>query len=393
MMPSRTVCAFALSSILLVGCSASKPGFVVRDWSTNLRELGIYPMFPPREDVCVGDLFVSPVSADSQKPLSDPTGYVPIGSFHAHVNMKAELDRHYAERNRFPARTVETASGNTSSGMPLPSAGCNGGRTGDLLRQVAFPLFVRAQVNSAQLGAYLPPDVYAVAVRAGASSARSATVSVSAGESYGLPARVALEPFARHWVMMSQEPQATTKINPIELAWLRFAAAGNQDASQRLVDLTLVTELYVVRTFDVSLHASDQAGAAIDVAPASGAPATPTATSASDGANGPANKDTSTPASASSAAQALRDASLAQWRSVPSQPAPGVTAQVLAASTGDVALRATYERPIAIGYRGIRWRVNLETGEMSRSPPPGEANFHQPQSVPKTIDPAPSPAS
>jgi hypothetical protein len=47
-------CAAAL---LTAGCPSSDPGFVQREWTTTMRELGIVPTFPPREDVVVGDVY------------------------------------------------------------------------------------------------------------------------------------------------------------------------------------------------------------------------------------------------------------------------------------------------------------------------------------------------
>ena len=42
----------------LAGCaSPTSPGEVARNWSCKLREMQIRPIFPPREDVHVGDVF------------------------------------------------------------------------------------------------------------------------------------------------------------------------------------------------------------------------------------------------------------------------------------------------------------------------------------------------
>lgn len=41
------------------GCSIA-PGHVQREWSASMRELGVFPLYPPREDVFIGDVFLTP---------------------------------------------------------------------------------------------------------------------------------------------------------------------------------------------------------------------------------------------------------------------------------------------------------------------------------------------
>lgn len=55
----------ALLLILLPACTNTDKGYVQREWSKSLRELGIVPIFPPREDVYVGDIYAYPYDPDS----------------------------------------------------------------------------------------------------------------------------------------------------------------------------------------------------------------------------------------------------------------------------------------------------------------------------------------
>jgi len=45
--------------VCLAGCQTENQLFVQRDWSQSLRELGIVPIFPPREDLVVGDVYAT----------------------------------------------------------------------------------------------------------------------------------------------------------------------------------------------------------------------------------------------------------------------------------------------------------------------------------------------
>lgn len=59
---------------IFFGCSGDR-GYVQREWSLSLRELGIVPVFPPREDIVVGDVYAytfNPESAENQKIFETP---------------------------------------------------------------------------------------------------------------------------------------------------------------------------------------------------------------------------------------------------------------------------------------------------------------------------------
>lgn len=61
----------ALSIILSVNlgsCTSDpiKPFEVQQRWSKNMRQLGIVPVFPPREDFFVGDVYLTSYDPDSE---------------------------------------------------------------------------------------------------------------------------------------------------------------------------------------------------------------------------------------------------------------------------------------------------------------------------------------
>ena len=59
----------AVFCVFLVGCQLFPPsdnfGYVQQKWSKNLRQLGIVPVFPPREDFFVGDIYASKYNPES----------------------------------------------------------------------------------------------------------------------------------------------------------------------------------------------------------------------------------------------------------------------------------------------------------------------------------------
>src|SRR5215471_10553526 len=47
---------------LLTSCSSvDSHGHVYRDWSKRMSEMGIFPVYPPREDIVVGDVYALPL--------------------------------------------------------------------------------------------------------------------------------------------------------------------------------------------------------------------------------------------------------------------------------------------------------------------------------------------
>jgi hypothetical protein len=62
--PTRFI-SITLLAMTVAGCKSPGYGFVQQEWSNNLRQLGIVPIFPPREDIFVGDVYVYPFDPDS----------------------------------------------------------------------------------------------------------------------------------------------------------------------------------------------------------------------------------------------------------------------------------------------------------------------------------------
>lgn len=61
---------------LVLGCSASKPkpGLIAKQWSDNTRQLGISPIYPPRERFEPGDIYLA-VTVPASKIGEMPDGF------------------------------------------------------------------------------------------------------------------------------------------------------------------------------------------------------------------------------------------------------------------------------------------------------------------------------
>lgn len=127
--------AIALVLVLSAGTSgcASDRGYVQRQWSGTFRELGIVPIFPPREDVYVGDVYATaydPEDIRIQNLLDKKYGamtqderalrmQIGVSPPLARLNLNCEAYQTYANTPSWPATTADY---NTILGGPTPES-------------------------------------------------------------------------------------------------------------------------------------------------------------------------------------------------------------------------------------------------------------------------------
>jgi hypothetical protein len=66
---AKRLATLLLAGAVVLGCSPDR-GYVQREWSTTLRELGVVPVFPPREDVFVGDVYAYDFDPESSTTIN-----------------------------------------------------------------------------------------------------------------------------------------------------------------------------------------------------------------------------------------------------------------------------------------------------------------------------------
>jgi hypothetical protein len=400
----RTI-AGAMVVACLCGCNTVKDGFVANQWSRNISELGMHPLFPPREDLYVGDVFLN---ADGDKLPAD-------GLHLASLIVATELSGQYVHRPDLPA----SAAG---------SDGLFGAQIHQMrMKTVALPYFVRVVATGAEVGAFVPVDAMIVKAGFTADSVQSASVTISSASSISLP-WTAVDHFLHDdnggLCLRDEHGSCDTTATMLMLRRVGGYAEsmchapttfqrlfGKRDLSP-YVDLFVVSEVYYGQTFDITLHVSGNAGAALGVTAAASAAvtavsaaassagsaasaadtaagaATTAAAAASAAASGVADKTTAASQAAdaatasakqataaaslaaSAAAAAINASDLATAQSAAMRAdiaraqqlapaAPGVSVTFGQSSSGDVGLRQTYDHPIAIGYRGVTFKVNL----------------------------------
>jgi hypothetical protein len=341
----RTQNFFALGIFLLAaGCCTDKHGYVAKEWSRMMREEQVTPVFPPREDFRVGDVFLSTRNPTNDPNLVEAKGYVPVPLLLDWVSVNQPLLEKYKLRGEFPRTpTNHLERAGTNGEMQIVpgefeavSDKVFGEDTmPDRLRHVGFPEFSFAKVNKASVQAVIPVEGLNLLLGANWAKATEGALKISSGESYSLPAAV-LDPFVRTQLLVTN----TTHFKP---AYKNLLIPAINSSPEKKVWLTVVTEVFFARTLDVSFSLKNAFGGSLG--------ANPTLPSAGQGLDLATN--------ALAIAGALEKLNIELLK----QSQPGGSVSVVHASTRAIGLRRTYIRPVAVGFRGYVIEVSLKGEE------------------------------
>lgn len=363
------------------GCMTTPPGHVVREWSTTIRELGITPIFPPREDVQVGDIYMAPIVPSEEKTVLESKGYLPLGLWVGAAKITDVVSSFYSKRSSFPV-TSKTGSDQPRTTNPDVLMDTDKQR----LRLVGFPMFMSTSLSSGNLSGLIPAEAVGIAASAGFTMGRRVTVSIPRAESYAVPAAVL---FNKLTAAAESNDKAQKKWNVVESGGFNpqdidiylpteqktILAKNGLWHENNYAYVRVITEVFYARELDITIESSRGAGFAFDVRPPTNLsvslPMTSSAASSNPAAlpnalpNGNTESSDNPPPPAGTrgvqfqqptpqqiAAELNRQLDEGMQRSIPS-----VGARFVSAGNNGVGLRVTFERPIAVGYRGMLLKV------------------------------------
>jgi len=396
------------------GCSSPtvEPGYVAKQWAVAFRELQLTPVFPPREDVQVGDVYVVPVAPEDEQKLFRTRGYLPRGLWVHTLDLNRQVNSFYRERPSFPQTNIERVEifrqtwerikdgsaedvrrytenfleyvdsvNKAYPALPQPTSKTDLWATnGDAnrLRIVGFPEFMSATFTQGDLSAFYPTDTGATNMQTMFSRAKSVTVKVPVAESYGLPMSIILPALRQQ---AQYDPSTARRLglspdvphSPFDNVDVFLAA----DAKNRKVDangnvivrLRVATEVYYARVLDITIQARKADGASFQYT--EGTPEQRAAAQEESSSPSAANSDVTdeveeTDSDLSAAAEqraAGLEARLAALERdkerVPEGGLPGGSARVLSVSENHIGMRRVFDRPVAIGFRGFDFEVAL----------------------------------
>lgn len=331
------------------GCTVQPTrGDFQKEWNLALRELGINPIFPPREDVQVGDVYVRRGNPNAAT-LAAARGYVPIDLWVTSLPLRDAVSRFYAdERSSFP----ETPPAPPAAGKEpedfitrVPRGTADAFLTTDAhrLRQVAFPDFTSVTVRGADLQAFVPLQVLAVAFGAHWQGTHQLSVRIPMAESYGLPAAPVHEALKAALNGPIDESLRLHLFDGLR-TWARTDPTVDERACEAMANekylyLDAITEVFYARSIEMSISTAKEFGARTRVQPAVAIP-------------GGASQD------AFERASTLNE----KLQGVDKQVTPGGSVQFIAVSDNSISMRRTYLHPVAIGFRSLVVAVDPETG-------------------------------
>ncbi len=393
--------------VVTAGCSTSpvQQGYVAKQWATAFRELQITPVFPPREDVQVGDIYVVPVAPEDEKKVFRAKGYLPRGMWVHTLDLNQQISSFYRERPSFPQTNIERVEifrqtwerirdgsaedirrytenfleyvdsiNRAYPALPQPVSDSDiWETTGDAnrLRIVGFPEFMSATFTQGDLSAFFPTESGSTGVQTMFSRARSVTVKVPVAESYGLPMSIFL-PALRQQAQHDQNTWRRLGLSPDDAPHSPFDNVDvfmAQDERNRSVEangnvvvrLRVATEVYYARVLDITIQATKEAAAAVQVA--EGPPAASEGAQGYSGGGGQSDEDDGNEDLAAEDRAARLEARLIALEQdkerVPEGGLPGGSARVLSVSKNHIGMRRVFDRPVAIGFRGLDFEVML----------------------------------
>lgn len=342
--------ALSLSLAVICGCATTTnaPGQVARDWSCKLREMQIRPIFPPREDVQVGDVYwLDQMGAtDADGYCGEKKDFLQIAPYVAYLDVRNGVSSHYGARPNFPKTTSSQGTVTlTASGLSISQAtqstdatqGDDGLFTNgkaDRTRVAAFPDFMTVHVDKTSIGAILPVQGILASLGLGSQNLDEATISIPVAESYSVPTAVFSTALASNSGGTKSLCDAARFLTP--------------SLKNRTGYFHIVNEVFYTRAIDVTISGQSEltasAGANLPTSVVSSTgPAAITTT-------GIITQST-VAGSVTQSITAVSDGMLKQFQA--RNNLPGVSVAYEQGNARRVSMRRIFDRPVAIGFRSI----------------------------------------
>jgi len=330
-------------------------------WNAAIRKLGVEPIFPPEEDLAVGDLIAAVVEDDKSDPTYKDDRVRPSTPFLgksvklAHIDVRDELEDAYAQLPVFPdsIASPDARRADALPGSPAPLASASPGlfKPGAQRRALpmaAFPGLTISHGGEAAAGA---SNTWLGMFGFGSSRRNSEKLILPLVEAYGLPsvrASTVLEEYCQKNRKLCSEEFARKHLVPIFGERVLSQYLDNQTGEYRYgttIRIFMVSRVYLVR----AIVNQQQAGAAEGGVARAGSRTPPSADKPPAGSEPPAG--------ATAREVALQSRLDAVERQLASLQNVG-TGDYRAHFNREILMDQTFPRPVAIGYRYVIHETN-----------------------------------
>ena len=268
------------------------------------------------------------------------------------------------------------------------------GSRANRMRLVAFPEFSTASFSQGDLSALVPIEAMGLGLNISRSSIDRVSVKVPAAESYGISVKALLEAVLQKGVpqpnvggrvllsddMQKMVPYATIVANP---SACQTEAKRQQDGStKQKIYFRVISEVFYARALDIALFSADSFGVSAQVAD----PIRPIGalTAGEDTSQLPEMTAASLDVESLDSATATNLLTRLQNRLGMTRQIPGGSIQIVNYSDRSIGLRRVFDRPIAIGFRGVNLAYDLDSGAVDTSIKSGPDNLQQDNDVADT---------
>ncbi|BBU33389.1 hypothetical protein BTHE68_71230 (plasmid) [Burkholderia sp. THE68] len=389
--------------VFLTACSTTpvvSPTNLAQQWGDRLRAYQINPVFPPREDMQVGDVYLLCDLKSGADPATalNPSGPTPQSVWVTRLNLSPAVETNYATAISLPALSAQNAKGALSDpsgigSMPTTNDMVAGKRKLQQLRNVSFPEFFSASITSVQANALVPAGTVLAGLGLAKDDIAAISLSVPSAGSYGLPVMAAhlafnnaIQPFAvDFWRYTTELKRAyATKCNENQTASLELVteifaayamdvnftfekgAAGRMQAaintpanSTRNATLQALTK-QISDLQATAINQDDTSGkGSVNHAPASKTKSA-SAAGAASGASVPGDASSAGGTNAGKSQQTqvdqlntLLNLLVQQAAGFEQQKFAGVSAQIVSGSSSGVRVERVFSNPVVIGYKSI----------------------------------------
>ena len=411
-------------SLGLGGCyNPDSHGDVYRQWSRRMAEMGIFPVYPPREDVVVGDVYAIPLHPYD----SAAVGYIGgLGNAGVHVsylgdtnlgwtNFMNKLEKYYQTRP-YPADSTNNLLAGTNlaltrvSGYPDATVRDSAFGPGSKarLRQVSFPDFNISHVDQQSLSAVIPIEGLMAGLNFNRSDITGVYFRIPHAESYGMTTEEVLDEIYKDGAftnydgkiyMKGDTKDSVISVPGAQMAYamfrdvmknvgrlqnntipplIRLHLGRSRDVMEDKIYMALISEVYFARSIDITLERKTATGASGSARPISSSELQKLKDMGLLATRPKTNSTTTTQTNITATSTNVFEGTEAQVidvtegdtaydlaRKLRDIKTPdgvenvGGSVKVLSVSTSSIGLRRTFERPICVGVRGVLIKIDV----------------------------------
>ena len=361
--------AFATAAVLVVlrylppllASAPPEPEPIERAWNRSIGRLGIEPVYPPQEDLQVGDVFLVVAGADPQEQQVFGQALAQRAMKIAHISMRDELEREYAAAFEFP-ETAPAPLG-TAPWAQTPSEASIFKEPGARRRLplIAFPGITIARAGQGGLGA----AVGGQGIAFGGESNNVEVIRLPSVETYGvLPplAVVALDKFCNDHAAVCTDVGARKLLMRSFGTGICAVVQGlNREAGKyaNQIEVQMVYRVYLARSIEQQRSSNGSVGLAGRIT----STATAELAAVKEQLRDPA---LTTPGDiAAGTRRAVLEGQRLQLEALLKQAGAGESGAVTLSSSDSNAtsLSQTFLRPLAVGFRAVKFATEPARSE------------------------------